>query len=162
AVLSYAGSGRLVAACGGSGAAGSSDKAVVASPDGGRNWSQLTVATFAEPGARSYLLLGGDLGSLAARGQALVLAASSGGSELETSEDDGATWVGSLSVPGSGGTPWTTLTFLTGSEVLAVSAAPTGMLDECTVAEVCTMVPSGVAYLSHDAAATWTELLPPG
>jgi hypothetical protein len=140
--------GRLVAACGGGGAAGSESKAVMTSSDGGSIWSTVAVATLpSEPSqseASTQVLLGGELSGIAADGSAVVVASSSGGSELDTSADEGVTWAQNLGLA-SGGTPWTSLVFLNATTVLAVTADVP--LD---------LVPG--AYISTDAGASWTVL----
>ena len=118
---------HLDALCSGNGAAGSITEQLVGSTDGGARWSNSGPA-FRQPSEVT--------GIADNAGGVLLISASSGGSLISRTSDDGRHFTTPLA-PISGGVPWSDLGFTTQNQASVVLAG-TAM------------------YLSRDAGATWT------
>ncbi len=123
----------VVVACASDAGLGSVSKTVLVSGDGGSTFVTLPAAP-----------RGGDLEAVATNGSTVVVAASSGASELYARPGAGAGWTTPYSDP-SGGAPFSDLGFTTASQAVVVEGlAGPG--------------PAPFLLMSHDAGASWARV----
>ena len=102
---------HLDALCAGSGAAGSSQQQLVGTTDGGHTW---------KPAGSAHLGPDDIAGIADSEHGVLLVAASSGGSVVTRTTNDGASFATVLNDSLGGGTPWTDLGFTTAQQATVV------------------------------------------
>ncbi len=121
---------HLDALCAGQGAAGSSQQQLEGTTDGGRTW---------KPSGPAFLGPDNVAGIADNAAGTLLLAASSGGSTVARTTNDGQRFGVVLTDPAGGGTPWSDLGFTTQQQAMVI-------------------LTGRALYVSRDAGATWTAV----